>query len=77
MEAWTDYPFLALGDPPRQKAPIRKVTVVSYDGDKYCKVRVDGITESVKAGYLYKTAGRIGTAIPIDRGTLLKTVSLI
>jgi len=40
ITCWTDYPFVALGDAPGQKAPIRLVTLISYDGDKYAKVKV-------------------------------------
>jgi hypothetical protein len=60
MKAFTDYPFEFLGDEPRQLAPIREVTVLSYDGDKYAEIEVDGHRTSVKAGYLYVTPGRLG-----------------
>lgn len=32
MKAWTDYPFIRLGDLENKKAPIREIEVVSYDG---------------------------------------------
>lgn len=51
-KAWTDYPFVELGDEPNQPAPWREVEVLSYDGNKYCQVKVDGVETSVKAGYL-------------------------
>ena len=40
MRAWTDYPFIQLGDLENKKAPIREIEVVSYDGDKYCDIVV-------------------------------------
>jgi hypothetical protein len=60
MQAWTDYPFVSLGDVSGELAPVRKVRVVSWDGDKYCKIVVEGKEEEVKAGYLYSARGRIG-----------------
>lgn len=64
MIAYTDYPFTELGDTPGEEAPVRKVKVLSYDDDKYCRIKVDDndiqtITE-IKAGYLYQTPGRCG-----------------
>ena len=58
MRAWTDYPIVSLGDRPHSEAPVREVEVLSYDGDKYCRVRVGGVEESIKAGYLYQLPGR-------------------
>ena len=60
MKAWTDYPFVELGDIAGQKAPIREVVVLDYDGNKYCTVIVEGIESSVKSGYLYVVPGRCG-----------------
>lgn len=63
---WTDYPFVELGDVPNQPAPIRRVTVTGYDGDKYAKVEVveggkEVITE-IKSGYLYTQPVRYAQA---------------
>jgi hypothetical protein len=57
---YTDYPFTELGDIDYQPAPIRKVMPLSYDGDKYVKVLVDGIYSEIKAGYIYTKCGRCG-----------------
>lgn len=54
MKAFTDYPIIELGDAPYVGAPIREVDLLSYDGDKYCRVSVGGIEKSIKAGYIYK-----------------------
>ena len=54
MKALTDYPFELLGDKAGEEAPIRQITVISYDGDKYCKIRVEGINENIKRGYIYQ-----------------------
>jgi len=60
MEAFTDYPIRDLGDSPNEIAPIREVEVLSYDGNKYCMILVDGVTTEVKSGYLYHGVGRAG-----------------
>jgi hypothetical protein len=64
MKAWTDYPILALGDKPHQEAPVREVEVLAYDGDKYCRVWVDGVEESIKSGYLYQLPARCNNQPP-------------
>lgn len=53
MRAYTDYPILALGDISGEEAPIREVKILYYDGDKRCKVIVQGVEEEIKTGYLY------------------------
>jgi hypothetical protein len=58
--AYTDYPFVELGDTAGKIAPIREVTMLLYDGDKYVSVIVEGKMLSVKAGYLYTTPVRYG-----------------
>lgn len=62
MKAWTDYPFAELQDIAGQEAPVRECEVLSYDGNKYCVILVEGVTVEVKAGYLYRTPGRYGEA---------------
>ena len=70
MKAFTDYPFIELGDIPGKQAPIRSCVVTGYDGDKYCKICVGKLETEVKAGYLYKTAGRFGEVECINVGEL-------
>ena len=61
FKALTDYPFVEFGDALNQKAPMRKCIVESYDGDKYCNIRVseykNGKTKTIKVnikiGYIY------------------------
>ena len=60
MKAWTDYPFTELGDTAGKEAPIRRIDVLSYDSDKYCKVLVCGVESEVKLGYIYEKPGRCG-----------------
>jgi hypothetical protein len=62
ITAWTDYPFVELGDTAGELAPIRHVNVISYDGDKYVTVSFEdnGSHLEVKAGYLYQKATRYG-----------------
>ena len=70
MKAYTDYPFEELGDKPGSPAPIREIEVLSYDGDKYCEIRVDGLKTSIKAGYIYSRWGRYGTAPRLTKAQL-------
>ena len=70
MKAYTDYPITELGDIAGEKAPIRSCVVISYDGDKYCKIVVGKIVKEVKTGYLYKKAGRRGEVPCIDVGSI-------
>jgi hypothetical protein len=51
--AYTDYPIPELGDKPFTKCAFREVEVLSYDGDKWCKVLFEGKTYSIKRYYLY------------------------
>jgi hypothetical protein len=60
MILYTDYPFTELGDTPHKRAPIREVKPLSYDGDKYVKVLVEGVQSELKCGYLYTQRGRCG-----------------
>lgn len=75
--AYTDYPFISLGDVGGQTAPIREVTVICFDGERYCRVWVEGIVDEVKAGYLYTTRCRFddveaGTAFNVSLDELKK-----
>ena len=62
ITGWTDYPVTEIGDISGQKAPIRRIRVISFDNDKYAKVMILGyaITIEIKAGYLYSKPGRCG-----------------
>lgn len=67
LSGYTDYPFsteeFGRGtDVPRQKAPIRAVTVLTWDRNKYVDVRVEGLEGvfNIKAGYCYRKPGRCG-----------------
>ncbi len=70
MNAFTDYPFAALGDVAGQEAPIRAVGILAYDGDKMAMVEIDGQRLQVKAGYLYQAAGRSGQVPPLTQRQL-------
>lgn len=51
---WTTMPCVELGDIPYEKAPVRSVHVLEYDGDKYCTVVFElKHIALVKAGYLH------------------------
>ena len=69
---WTDYPFTDLGDEPYVNAPIRECELVSYDGDKYVRIRAGGKLRGVKAGYVYPKPGRCGEVPSVSRRVLNK-----
>jgi hypothetical protein len=58
MKAYTDYPMLFRDGLIGGCIPIRRVEVLSYDGNKYCMVKYRGKTHSIKVAYLYKTKRR-------------------
>ncbi len=61
ITCYTDYPMVMLGDVSGEEAPIRHVTVIFYDNNKYAKVKTAcGHIEEVKAGYLYSKPVRYG-----------------
>ena len=69
ITAWIDYPFKALGDIAYQKAPVRRVRVLSYDQNKHARIEVLGygyVTE-IKAGYLYSTPAPYDSARKMNR----------
>lgn len=65
MKAFTDYPIIELGDKSNKIARIRIVKIISYDGDKYCTVKVANIIKEIKVGYLYLNKGRCGNVISL------------
>lgn len=60
MIAWTDYPILELGDKSGELAPIRECQILSWDSNKYCRVRIQDLVLEIKSGYLYTKPGRSG-----------------
>jgi hypothetical protein len=66
MKAWTDYPFPELGDTPGMKAPIRECRVISYDWNKYCRIKIGERVHTVKICYVYRKPGRCGEVPAID-----------
>lgn len=51
FEAWTDYPLYPKEE--RKTAPIRKIMVMSYDGNKYCVIKYKTKKQEIKSGYIY------------------------
>jgi hypothetical protein len=72
MKAYTDYPFDFLGDIPYQEAPNREIRVLSYDGNKYCKIMVEGWYTEIKSGYIYAKPGRVSEVPSINEKRLKK-----
>jgi hypothetical protein len=53
--AFTDMPFITLGDELFEKGPMRQVTLLSYDGYKYVTVRLENDTKAqIRPKYLYR-----------------------
>ncbi len=67
MKLWTDYPIASFGDPPGQRAPIREVKILAYDGAKYCRVLVGVVRVEIKWGYIYTRRGRYDEVPSISR----------
>ncbi len=76
ITCWTDYPFVELGDIPRQPAPIRHVNLIRYDGDKYATVSFDNCAAvlEVKTGYLYSQPGRYGQVKQVNRRKIQRMI---
>lgn len=57
---FTDYPILELGDKSGKLAPMREIEILSYDGNKYCKVKIVGtqLKEPIKSCYIFKKITR-------------------
>jgi len=72
IKAWTDYPILRMGDHYGKLAPVRHCTIISYDRDKYCVIRVGRYHESVNRGYIYKREGRFDKVPCFAYSTLCK-----
>lgn len=70
MKAWTDYPFTWLGDITGAFAPVREIEVLSYDDNKYCRIKVCGEEDEIKSGYVYQREGRYGEVPVITREQL-------
>jgi hypothetical protein len=84
ISAYTDYPihniYDDINDTDPVLAPIRKITILTYDRDKYCDVLVfftdtDGdpramVTE-IKAGYCYKNEARLDEAVLFSHDELI------
>lgn len=67
---WTDYPFECLGDISGKEAPVREIEVLSYDGDKYCRIKIGDVEDEIKSGYLYTQEGRYGHVPSITKDQL-------
>jgi hypothetical protein len=59
-QLFTDHPITELGDKEFVEAPIRECELISYDDNKYCYVKVEGIEKEIKRCYIYSQRGRCG-----------------
>ena len=53
IQAWTDYPLFEKEY--GKEAPLRRITVISYDRNKYCKILYKNQLFEIKAGYIYRS----------------------
>ena len=73
VSGFTDHPIAELGDPNHLPAPIREITIIGYDGNKYATITLDVIESktdnveqikrvrtSIKLVHCYKERGRYG-----------------
>ena len=67
MKAWTDHPFIRLGDMLGKKAPVREIEVLYCNKYKFCRIRVFGSFDEINAKYIYQREGRRGTVPPITQ----------
>jgi hypothetical protein len=52
---WTDYPVILAGDRDNQRAPIRRVCLISRDHEKWVTAETeDGVRFEVKRAYLHR-----------------------
>lgn len=64
MDAFTNYPITKREfgdrgiDEPGKHAPVRKATILAYNRNKHCIVRVEGFEGlfDIKFGYMYKSS---------------------
>ena len=59
-QLFTDHPITELGDKEFVEAPIRECELLSFDDNKYCYVKVEGIEKEIKRCYIYPQKGRYG-----------------
>lgn len=76
MKLYTDYPITELGDIEHVEAPIRECELLSYDGDKYCIIKVDDVEKEVKRCYVYTKFGRLGKVPCISNDEIIQLVKV-
>lgn len=66
---FTDYPLNELGDVPHRQVPVRKVKLLDFDGDEWCKVIVEDedVVVDIKYFYLYANLCDYENLKPISR----------
>lgn len=64
---YTDYPF-------EKTAEIKLVTLLSYDGNKYCEILFNNQLYEVKLGYLFKNKADVGKWDNAVRHNFLKNI---
>jgi hypothetical protein len=75
-QLFTDYPITELGDEEFKEAPIRQCELLSYDDNKYCYVKVEGIQKEIKRCYIYLQRGKYGEVDCISIDEINKLIKL-
>lgn len=57
MKAYTNYPLYPTEH--GRSAKTRLVTIINYDGNKYCRIQFDDVEYEVKKGYLWRTRRKV------------------
>lgn len=65
MKAYTDYKFKYLYGHDRLVAPVREIEVLSYDGERFCSIKVGEHYDRINAEFIYMDAGRQGQVLPL------------
>jgi hypothetical protein len=71
MLAYTDFPFIFLGDEFDDEAPIRKIELIAYDGNKMVTVRLEGGENAlIRKDYCYREPKRYEKAARFPESVL-------
>jgi hypothetical protein len=54
MKAYTDYPIIELNNSNHKQNLTKEVEIISYDGNKYCLIKINNFIKEIKAGHLYQ-----------------------
>jgi hypothetical protein len=76
MKAYTDYPIIELNNSNDKQDLTKEVEILSYDGNKYCLIKINSLIKEIKPGYLYKDTKINRLIKEIKAGYLYKDIKL-